>query len=871
MRLFGYYVLHTFKNQLKKLFKTWVLIFILACVVLGICIGAIAAAVTDDGEEPAGEGEIYENPDDSEEQSLSESLGIDEAGLIELAAGAIVLLMFFFYALNADKNGSAIFQPADVNLLFPSPMRPQSVLMFRLATQMGLGLLGSLYMLFQVPNLSVNAGLGIWAALALAAAWGLTVVCGVLIQLALYTLSATYPAVKRNLRRGIYLLLALIAAAFIAFSAGRGEGWIRSADRFFNAPVTRFIPFWGWIKGFCGFAAEGNAAGALLSLLALIIGGGALICIIWNIKADFYEDAMAKSEERAELMAAAQSEPTGVAVKRKKDRSEKLLRDGLNRGEGANVYFFKTMYNRRRFAHFGFLTKTMETYTVAALLVAAVCRFAVHTDALVPMALTVAALSFFRALGNPLEKDTSMGFFILIPESTWAKFFWSLMGSTACCALDVLPAMVLGALLGGTNVLTALLAVPVIVSVDFYATTVGAFINLSVPVSAGKMLKQIIQVMFIYFGLIPDVIIAVVGMRVFHNTPLAVLSAAVFNIVLGLIFFGLAPLFIDPRGGETAKAGKQFSRLGLAAFVILLSANVFQVIFVAVAALVWPEGGGPGWLLWLVTFVPMYLLAVPLGLLVMRGAPAAPREKKPMTAGRFAAVAVISIFLMYAGNLVGTVILSLIQSAAGAAAENPLVSYTTGDNLFLQVLVMVIIAPVVEEYVFRKQLIDRMNAYGEKLAVVTSALMFGLFHGNLSQFFYAFALGLVFGCVYLKTGRLRWSIALHMLINFLGGVLAPYLLDRVDLRALETVDLADTAALMELVPQLLPLMAYGLAMLILTIAGLVLFCVRIRKVSFDPAPLELPKKERFTTVWLNAGMILFTVLCLLSIVTTFLI
>ena len=39
MRLFGYYALHSFKNQLKKLFKSWVIIFILACAVIGGLIG----------------------------------------------------------------------------------------------------------------------------------------------------------------------------------------------------------------------------------------------------------------------------------------------------------------------------------------------------------------------------------------------------------------------------------------------------------------------------------------------------------------------------------------------------------------------------------------------------------------------------------------------------------------------------------------------------------------------------------------------------------------------------------------------------------------------------------------------------------------
>ena len=162
-----------------------------------------------------------------------------------------------------------------------------------------------------------------------------------------------------------------------------------------------------------------------------------------------------------------------------------------------------------------------------------------------------------------------------------------------------------------------------------------------------------------------------------------------------------------------------------------------------------------------------------------------------------------------------------------------------------------------------------MNIYGEGLAVVTSALMFGLFHGNLSQLFYAFALGLVFGYVYLKTGRLRYSIGLHMLINFLGSVLAPTLLNSIDFAALDETKLVDPAAWTAISAQLLPFIVYVLGMIGLALAGLVLFCVKVRDVSFAPTELELPKGAKFKTAYLNVGMILLFISCMASITLMF--
>ena len=106
--------------------------------------------------------------------------------------------------------------------------------------------------------------------------------------------------------------------------------------------------------------------------------------------------------------------------------------------------------------------------------------------------------------------------------------------------------------------------------------------------------------------------------------------------------------------------------------------------------------------------------------------------------------------------------------------ENP-VDNMADYPLVLNLLLGCVIAPVCEEYLFRGLLLNRLRPYGEQFAVWASALCFGLFHGNLSQFFYACAIGVLFAGVVLKTGRLRQAMLLHALINFVGTGLIPLL------------------------------------------------------------------------------------------------
>lgn len=874
MRLFGYYAWHSFINQLRKLFKTWVLIFLVVCMAIGALIG-VGAAMLDDA--AGGDEEIVESEIIEEEPGTIEKLGIEPEEIVELVVGGIILVVFVFQAISADKNGSKIFLPADVNLLFSSPMKPQSVLLFRLMTQLGTSILASVYLLFQLPNLVLNLGLSIWVALAMIATWCLTIVIGKLLQILLYIVCSTNVKLKSHLRNGIYVFLLVIAGAYLLYWKTSGEHYMVAATGFFNGSVSRFIPLWGWLKGFCMFAIEGNIVGLLVSFAAIVVGGSLLTYIIWHIKADFYEDAMAKSEETAELLAAAQSAKGGVTViRRKKDRSDKLHRDGMRHGSGANVFFHKAMYNRFRFAHLGIFTKTSETYLVAAIGTAVLCRFVIQTNGLIPIILTLGALTFFRAMGNPLEQDTQMDHFLLIPESTWHKLFWSLLGGTANCFLDLLPAVIVSAFLLGENVLLALAWLPLIVSVDFFATTVGAFIGFSVPVSAGKMVKQLVQIMFIYFGLLPDVAIMAVGLT-FDQPVLAAIGCTVINVLLGLVFFFLSPLFLEPKDGkkyapekpftgDLKKAKNHFSKLGIGTFAILGIGTVTQLLLIYVVNSTLPQVMEHSWGMWLLTFAPLYLIAVPIGLLLLRKVPAKPLEKHDLKPSRYIVTVIICIFMMYAGNILGTIITALLQLLPGVSAGNPILGYATDNALLPKVLFMVILAPVIEEYIFRKQLIDRMHIYGEKLAVVTSALMFGLFHGNLSQFFYAFALGLVFGYVYLKTGKLRYSIGLHMLINLLGSVVGPFFLEKV--AVVDTMENMDLAALEPVMPWLIAFGAYVLVLIGLAIAGLVLLCLNKRKVSFAPAEMELPKGTRIKTAYVNAGMILLTIGCMALIVAS---
>ncbi len=536
MKLFLYYALHSFKNQIKKLFRTWVAAFLAICFVFGIVIGIGAAIISDTIESN------YENNDDTYEEDYptdtDENIVLTEedieitVGILELVLGGITLVIFGFYTLTGDKNGSSIFCMADVNLLFSAPMKPQSVLAFRLTAKVGTALLASLYLLFQLPNLASSLSLSVPFVLSLLAAWFIVLIYGRLISVLVYTVASTHANLKKYVTPAVYGAAALIALSFYLYYSSHSEAdLVETAFSFFNSPVSHYIPVWGWIKWMPILMYNGNSILSLLLFALLLSVAAVFVIIIWNIKADFYEDAMSKSEELAEKLSNASE---GRSVKRTRDRTEKLRRDGLKNGAGASVYFFKAMYNRFRFAYFGIITKTCITYTLIACCAAFVMTQILNVQYFIVILMIFGIVVFYRALANPSGTDVEKHFFWIIPCESFPKISYMLLGGTLCSLLDIIPAMVISSLWLKASLPQVIAGVMFILSIDLFSSAANMLISLSLPVTLSQQVKAMIFMLFIYFGLIPVAAVMITGF-VLGQPDLFMLISAAVNILLSAV------------------------------------------------------------------------------------------------------------------------------------------------------------------------------------------------------------------------------------------------------------------------------------------------------------------------------------------------
>ena len=267
-----------------------------------------------------------------------------------------------------------------------------------------------------------------------------------------------------------------------------------------------------------------------------------------------------------------------------------------------------------------------------------------------------------------------------------------------------------------------------------------------------------------------------------------------------------------------------------------------------------------------------FAIIYPVMYLLIRDIPKFDIEKKKLGIGGFIASAIIAYTIMYISNVIGIALNSTIGKITGIGGVTPLIDALAQMPLALQIVVVVILAPIFEELLFRKFLLDRVANFGEVPAMLLSGFMFGLYHANLSQFVYAFAIGCFFAFIYLRTGNIAYTIVLHMIINgastfltnkLLGGVDAGEMMSYLNNGDMEGYNrfIQDNAA------ALAGTAIFGFIMIAVVIAGIVLMITLRKKFVFENHAEEIEKSERFGATVLNIGMIIYIVFYIAMIVS----
>jgi hypothetical protein len=140
------------------------------------------------------------------------------------------------------------------------------------------------------------------------------------------------------------------------------------------------------------------------------------------------------------------------------------------------------------------------------------------------------------------------------------------------------------------------------------------------------------------------------------------------------------------------------------------------------------------------------------------------RFAKPKKLSRTRLLLCIFIGVTAAAGLAKLVSLFVPDSLSGSYEET-LATFMSNPWLF-QFLTLCIVSPVAEELIFRALMYRRLQEYTDSMtAMLISALVFGCYHGNLTQGLYAGVLGILLCVVYERSKTLSAPAVLHMAAN----------------------------------------------------------------------------------------------------------
>ena len=331
----------------------------------------------------------------------------------------------------------------------------------------------------------------------------------------------------------------------------------------------------------------------------------------------------------------------------------------------------------------------------------------------------------------------------------------------------------------------------------------------------------------------------------------------------------------NPQGNEPDKVGwikemkKAAVKIGWKYFVFGVVVIIAQYIY---AWLLPEKYYTESWANFLQIIIPTYCIAFPVLCLLVCKMPKVQIEKKKMGFWKIVLTVIIGSGICGVGMVIGTVVGELITLPFGVSASdnNSLGNLMIMSDPFWRILTVGILAPIFEELIFRKLLIDRVIKYGEFCAIMMSGIMFGLFHGNFAQFFFATGLGMLFAFVYARTGKIWYTILLHMVVNMTTSVittpLAMKVLEHIEVinkitelstRPNELMAYLENPEVMQVYGYMMVYACWMMFLAVCALTGVILFFVFLKKFKLKETPMGVKNGTVFLKSFVNGGMILF--------------
>lgn len=159
-------------------------------------------------------------------------------------------------------------------------------------------------------------------------------------------------------------------------------------------------------------------------------------------------------------------------------------------------------------------------------------------------------------------------------------------------------------------------------------------------------------------------------------------------------------------------------------------------------------------------------------------------------------------------------------------------------------LTTAIVAPFIEEFVFRGIVLNCFRKYGDSFTIIASSLLFGLLHRNFAQIMFAFICGLALGLSMIKTNCIWIPVGIHMFVNSFY-VMLNIIRSHFSLTVYAIV-------------------FYMIILVFLLASLIIVLCLLLKKrKEYTPVQKMLSLRSCMTNLFVSPGILIFTGACIL--------
>lgn len=452
--------------------------------------------------------------------------------------GIFFALLMLFYVLSIQvglTSGNTMFEMSDVNLLFVSPITPQSILIYGLTKLTKSSFLTSIFILFQGTNLSYF-GIKGGGLVAMFIFYLLNSISTSILSLVIYSVTNSKPNRKLVVKViAVAVFIPMICQFLLKFFELKNP--IEALQILLDSTSMKIIPFLGWpVAASFGFI-DGNIAQALIYTLLIVLSCAIMISYLIFSKADYYEDVLVATETAFEKKRALENSNPQVGMTM--NLKTKVTKKGVN-GSGSSTFLYKHIretFRQNRFGFIGFFSLIMCGIFI---FISFMAKDSINVVLYLQIIMWIQVFMIGTSRGL---SELYLHYIYMIPETPFKKVIWSNLEIVLKSFLESILFFVIPGLIASNNVIHIILCVICYSLFTMFLVGINYLFMkwTSTDISQGlfMFIYLIVVAILLLPGLIPALIIGFT-MGGALGTAVALTILSLWELIISLICFGLS-------------------------------------------------------------------------------------------------------------------------------------------------------------------------------------------------------------------------------------------------------------------------------------------------------------------------------------------